>query len=984
MLNQADSLFDKKNYKLAFELYEKIFDAYPDSLPEKMRIRNRVVYCKLLTASPDVIEEKLLENLNLSNNYADDLLKAEAMANLGYFYLPALGVKPKLRESEDYLTQAAAIYANYPNQIERYLFCRYLRAILLRDKGDFEVSERLFLECRDIRKKHFSTTDNAYAILLANLAQLYHLSRRYKETEQLNLEVLKIKKALFGENHVEYAISLNNMGLLYFDLERFVEAERCYRVSMEIYKVKLGDKHLRYSTALSNLATLYKEVGNLVYAKSLFDEAHHIYVLQGDTNSVSYANSLQRIGGISALIGRYDSAMVAFQKSSEIIKEFYGDKHFYYASSVSNIASVALNTGNYYNAEKLYLSILKICKESNVNLNTELIVRENLTKVYYRTGRYADALEQIGLIINKSNTKHYEYLVKAMCEYKMTNDKQAFLREFNNFVKKQKQTVIGTFNFLSEKERSLMFETLISKNSDLFESVLIAEHTSPYSLEKVYNWQLFSKSLLLHASKKLKNKILQSKDTTLINLYKELEDNTRSLIKEQNSPSNTVEQTKLIDSMENRIQAIERELGRKSNYFTKNQEKDFSWRNIQKALKKDEAAIEIVRINKFGIEKIVTDSSDVEKAPNFPKYPVYGLTDTVYYAALIVKKKSKQPEIVLLKNGNDLEKKFVNYQKNAILYKREDAISYNEFWKPIAEKLKGIKKVYFSPDGVYNQISLNTLQNPETKKYVLEEIELHLVTNTKDILAFGKSENKSFKADLLGYPIYDLQTENADESRKRELEADTTRAFANFQKVNLLPGTKKEVEDISKILKSKNYQLEVLTEKNATEENIKQVKSPKILHLSTHGFFIDSKEKNEKINPMLRSGLLLTGVSDYTRAEIKPDTEDGVLTALEAANLDLDETDLVVLSACETGLGDVKAGEGVYGLQRAFKVAGAKTIVMSMWKVDDAVTQKLMTTFYQKFAENNNARKAFKEAQAEIKKQYPEPYFWGAFVMTGE
>ncbi len=176
----------------------------------------------------------------------------------------------------------------------------------------------------------------------------------------------------------------------------------------------------------------------------------------------------------------------------------------------------------------------------------------------------------------------------------------------------------------------------------------------------------------------------------------------------------------------------------------------------------------------------------------------------------------------------------------------------------------------------------------------------------------------------------------------------------------------------------------------ADEAIVKGLKNADILHIATHGFFLGDAEKFDKDNadkfrenPLLRSGLLLKDAEKGMRGEIL-EGEDGVLTAQEAINLNLDDTELVVMSACETGLGEIKNGEGVYGLQRSFQQAGAKTILMSLWKVDDTATQEVMTLFYNNLVAGKTKRQAFDDAQETLYKKYKNPYFWGAFVMVGE
>jgi CHAT domain-containing protein len=224
------------------------------------------------------------------------------------------------------------------------------------------------------------------------------------------------------------------------------------------------------------------------------------------------------------------------------------------------------------------------------------------------------------------------------------------------------------------------------------------------------------------------------------------------------------------------------------------------------------------------------------------------------------------------------------------------------------------------------------------------------------------------KATLIGFPVY------------------------GSSKIPDLPATKTEVDGINKVLKSSGYTVSEFVQKDATETNLKLAKKLSILHIATHGYFLQDVDKaswpigvsadNAKDNVLLRSGLMLTGASEADQMNVGLDsTSNGIITSYEAMNLDLKGTSLVVLSACETGLGEIKAGEGVYGLQRAFLVAGAEALVMSLWKVDDAATQQLMNNFYANWIKTGDKQKAFKQAQLQLMTKYKEPYYWGAFVM---
>ncbi|MBX9851487.1 MAG: CHAT domain-containing protein, partial [Cytophagaceae bacterium] len=683
---------------------------------------------------------------------------------------------------------------------------------------------------------------------------------------------------------------------------------------------------------------------------------------------------------------KYNEAEKLYKEALDIILEVLGDKHPAYGIFLNNLASLQQDKGDYKQSEKLYLENLEKTKASlgdkDPNYASSLT---NLGSLYEHMGRYQEAeklyIEALQIFKNafKDGGRHPSYtltigslarLNTALKNYDVADT--LWERTLDNYL----YEIQTLFPQRSEKDKEKFYAQMSHELNTYNTYAILRANANPKVLERMYDNQLATKALLLNSSNKMRHRILASKDSALVKMFKQWLTQKEILSKAYSLSNEELEAQHInIDSIVKSANDLERKLTVRSEEFRESDVDFYSWKDVKKHLSHDEAAIEIIRFIKYKFDSAGT------------------YTDSVYYAALIIKNTTQNhPELILLKNGNKMEAKQLTIYKNSVRYKVEDKNSYNYFWKNIHEKLTDIKKVYISPDGVYNQINVNTLKNPNTNKYTLDEMEVRLVTNTKDLVAKKEIINTKKQIVLFGNPDYDLPsalgtatTVNPEDEKK----------YTPY--LNPLQGTEVEVKKITEDISHHGWMSKTFVGATATEKNIKNIASPKVIHIATHGFFekdddISKKDENKQgKNPLLKSGLMLAGASVtlynrehhiFNSENIETKQEDGILTAFEVINLNLDHTDLVVLSACETGLGEVKNGEGVYGLQRAFIIAGAQSLIISLWKVDDATTQKLMTIFYREWVKTGNKNLAFKRAQTKLKEEFPDPYYWGAFIMV--
>jgi CHAT domain-containing protein len=506
---------------------------------------------------------------------------------------------------------------------------------------------------------------------------------------------------------------------------------------------------------------------------------------------------------------------------------------------------------------------------------------------------------------------------------------------------------------MSEAEKTSYWDINAPRFQRFYNFALEALAVKPELAQDLYNYHIATKALLLNTSNKIKQSILSSNDQSLIKEYLLWLDKKEQLARLYSLTKEELKQQKFdLKALEAEANGLERSLSARSTDFSEGYStQKVSFSQIASLLLDNEATVEVVRVQHFD-QHFKAESK---------------------YVALVLTRGALKPSVAVLDNGQQLETRYVKYYRNTIQQKQSDEVSFEQYWSKIEPLLIGKKVLYLSLDGTFNQLNINTLKKPGGN-YLIANYDIALLGNTKDLIELKKRKASTPKKNalLLGFPDYG-GTEPA-----------------------ALPGTKVEIDAISKMLKTAGYQVTQLTQKEATEKKLKAMKAPELVHIATHGYFLQDVEnggnafgveaENALNNPLLRSGLMLAGASKTVSGQSSPTIEsndNGILTAYEAMNLNLEGTKLIVLSACETGLGDVKNGEGVYGLQRAFLVAGADALIMSLWKVDDAATQLLMTNFYTQWIKLRDKQKAFKQAQLQLMAKYKEPYYWGAFVMIG-
>ena len=732
---------------------------------------------------------------------------------------------------------------------------------------------------------------------------------------------------------------------MYSKIGNYKNALKYNLQALEILEKVLGETHPSYALSLDNIGILYNKVNDYENSLKYHNRAMEIRAKALGKEHPDYAASLCNIGYLYYSMGEYDIALENHLKALEIRRKVLGENHPLYAESLINVGGIYSKMG------------------------------KNESAMQY----YKDALEILGKIVGKEHPDYVRLLSNIGGLYSQMGDISEAIRTNNRATKALRDILASNFSFMTAQEREAYWS---ASEETLKRSILHSFNNPQDSLAAIssYDTELITKGLLLTSEVNITNIIMESGDTAIISEYSTMKSMQLTLNNELEKPVS--ERNYDCDSLENEIQKMERRIVEDSKAFG-----DIShfiridWKEVQNSMDDNDVAIEFTNVQRSA--------------------------DSTMYAAIVLTKDMSAPAFVPLFEKKVMQKLIRgvvpvksdttgNGERGATLVSNkkrgiyESTGLYETLWQPLEKYFPENPSIYFAPSGMLYQIAVEYA--PIDNEHIIsDKYKIYRMSSTRFLVLDNPSDQMKNTV-LYGGIFYD--SDSATMKQESEIYASRSAAYNSFADLNkdeyreslrYLPGTKAEVDSIAIKLGGYNISTTIYEGSQANEESFKALSGKNIstLHIATHGFFIPTEEKLSGDQSLIQSGLLMSGANyAWQNLPVPEGVEDGILTAKEISFMDLRQTDLVVLSACQTALGEI-TGEGVFGLQRGFKKAGVHTIIMSLWPVDDNATLLMMTEFYTNLTKGMSKREAFLTAQNKVKTTagFENPRYWAAFIM---
>ena len=808
---------------------------------------------------------------------------------------------------------------------------------------------------------------------------VYQSQGDYDKAEVFYRRALAIHERSLGPNHPNIASSINNLASLFFDQKNYQKALPLYQRVLDIRVKTLGPDHPDVAASLNNLALVYQNQGRYQKALPLLQRALTIKEQTLGSNHPDVASTLNNLALLYQIQEDYQKALLNYYRVLDILEKTLGPDHPNIATSLTNLALLVQEQKDYQRALPLLQRALEI-REKALGLDDLLVAEslENLAELYNAQGNYQEAipllqraLEIREKALGSNHTSVIENLKKLATLRSLQGDLQGAIESQTLVLEIQEQNLQQSLSVGSELQKRARLASVSSETS-----VILSLH-----LQSSPNDRKVAR-LALTTILRRKGRILQELTTSQNILRQGGQPKSEALLIERSQVSQELSDLQYLNNqneissedriritrLESRLQQLE-DLVSQQGSEIKPQSQTVTVKEIQSLIPPDTALVE------FAIYRPFDPKEESFGAPRYAAYVLHA---------------DGQLQGIDLGNADAIDETITDFRwatRNPTVpihqVKRHARELDTRVMEPVRNLLGNTNNILLSPDNALYLIPFEALVN-EPGNYLVETHTINYLSSGQDLRRLKPATLNNTAPMVMGDPYFG----RPDISVRPQSQAISNRSDALRSPRSLtqnafppLPGTREEAENVASILGVKP-----LTGIQATEAALKKAKSPFVLHVATHGFFFGtpktiSEQTSSDSNLLLSSGLVLAGVKHGQSGK----DENGFLTALEVSNLNLAGTQLVVLSACDTGLGHISTGEGVYGLRRAFVMAGANAQLTSLWKVQDTATKDLMLMYYQNLVKRLGRNEALRQTKLDMlqSEQYHHPYYWASFIASG-